>query len=386
MMGWMSRPRVFAALFLLALLLVAPVSATDPDRNFSGKWTLDAGSSHLQGLEIQAEPALTIVQQEAAIHCSTNAHYALDGSETKYRAGGATHSSTVKWEGAALLINTLVSGPRNYTVMDRWRLSRDHATLTITRQVIQGAQETEGVLVYRGEGWTAPVPPPSAPVSPPLPPTAVNDPPQPILIRPEAQATRAAQADVTVPAGTRIALALRNTVDTKHSKEGDRIYLETIYPVATDGRIVIPRGSFVNGTVTISKPAGRAKGRGELFIRFDSLTLPNGTTRDFRSRLGSAEGATVDRGEGKVSGERDTGRDVGRVAGTTVMGASLGGVIGAASGNVMRGVGIGGAAGAAAGLASVLLKKGPDATLRQGTTLEMILDREISFTPAELRW
>ena len=71
---------------------------------------------------------------------------------------------------------------------------------------------------------------------------------------------------------------------------------------------MIPRGSFVNGTVTISKPAGRTKGKGELFVRFDSLTLPNGATRDFRSRLGSAEGAKVDREEGKVSGERDTAR------------------------------------------------------------------------------
>jgi hypothetical protein len=42
--------------------------------------------------------------------------------------------------------------------------------------------------------------------------------------------------------------------------------------------------------------------------------------------------------------------------------------------------------GAAAGLGSILLKKGPDATLRQGTTVDMILDRDISFTPAELRW
>ena len=148
-------------------------------------------------------------------------------------------------------------------------------------------------------------------------------------------------------------------MDTKHSKEGDRIYLETIYPVSAEGRIAIPRGSFVNGTVTISKPAGRVKGKGELFIRFDSLTLPSGATRDFRSRLDSASGANVDRDEGKVTGERDTGKDVGRVAEGTVMGASLGGLIGAAKGSAMKGVGIGSAAGAAVGLGSVLLKKGP---------------------------
>ena len=376
---WMSYHGCFAAPGLLALLLVAPLSAADPDRDFSGRWTLDAGSSHFQGLDTPVEPAFTIVQQDAAIHSSTNASYALDGSETRYRVGDTSCSSAVKWEGAALLINTLVSGPRNYTVMDRWKLSRDHLTLTITRQVIQGTQQSEGVLVYRAEGWQAPA------AAPPVP-TASAEEPRPILVRPGERNTPAAQADVTVPAGTHIALALRNAVDTKHSKEGDRIYLETIYPVAAGGRIVIPRGSFVNGTITISKPAGRVKGKGELFIRFDSLTLPNGATRDFRSRLNSADGAKVDRDEGKVTGERDTGRDVGRVAVTTGMGASLGGLIGAASGSPLKGVGIGGAAGAAAGLGSILLKKGPDATLRQGTTMDMILDRDLSFTPAELRW
>mgnify|MGYP003694267087 CR=1 FL=1 len=68
---------------------------------------------------------------------------------------------------------------------------------------------------------------------------------------------------------THIALALRNAVDTKHSKEGDRIYLETIYPVAAGGRITAhSRGSFVNGTVTISKPAGRVKGKGRVVHSF----------------------------------------------------------------------------------------------------------------------
>jgi hypothetical protein len=136
----------------IALCTAASISAADADRDFSGKWTLDRGSSRLQGLDISVEATLTIVQQEAAIHTSTNASYALDGSETKYRIGDTTHNSAVKWEGSALLINTLVSGPHNYTVMDRWKLSPDHATLTITRQVMQGTQQSEGVLLYRGEG------------------------------------------------------------------------------------------------------------------------------------------------------------------------------------------------------------------------------------------
>ena len=90
----MWRHGCFSALGLLTIfLLVAPVSAADPDRDFSGKWTLDTVSSRLQSPDIPVEPVFTIVQQETAIHCSTNASYALDGSETKYRVGGSTYSS-----------------------------------------------------------------------------------------------------------------------------------------------------------------------------------------------------------------------------------------------------------------------------------------------------
>src|ERR1017187_7395221 len=183
----MPRHSFFAAAGLLVFVfLIAPLSAADTDRDFSGKWTLDTGSSRVQGLDIPADPVLTIVQQETAIHCSTNASYALDGKETKYRMGGSTYSSAVKWAGHALLVNTLVSGPRDFAVMDRWKLSRDHATLTITRQVMHGALETEGVLVYRGEGWQAPavsppVEPPSA-EAPPVEPPPVAEAPRPILM------------------------------------------------------------------------------------------------------------------------------------------------------------------------------------------------------------
>src|SRR4051812_41675389 len=203
-------------LTLLGVLWISPLPGADPDRDFSGKWTLDAGASRLQDLDQRPERVLTIVQQDTAIHCSDNANFALDGSETKYRIGEFTHSSAVKWEGAALLINTLVSGPRNYTIMDRWRLSRDRATLTITRQVLAGMMQSEGTLVYRGEGWA----PPS-----PFPGSTAEAAPRPMMVRPRPRSAEPVAESVTVVAGTHLALALRNTVDTTHSKEGDRVYL-----------------------------------------------------------------------------------------------------------------------------------------------------------------
>lgn len=48
------------------------------------------------------------------------------------------------------------------------------------------------------------------------------------------------------------------------------------------------------------------------------------------------------------------------------------------------GAGIGAAAGAAAGLLGVLLSRGPEVVLARGTTLEMVLDRPVSFSEEDL--
>ena len=74
----------------------------------------------------------------------------------------------------------------------------------------------------------------------------------------------------TVEPNTKVPLALINSVSTKHSAQGDRVYLETVFPILVNGRIVVPVGSWVMGTVTQVKKPGRVKGRAELYVRFDS--------------------------------------------------------------------------------------------------------------------
>src|SRR5579862_1982920 len=113
-------------------------------------------------------------------------------------------------------------------------------------------------------------------------------------------------AQFVVDPGTKVPLSLLNSVSTKHSAIGDRIYLETVFPILVSGRIVIPPGSYVIGTVTEVKKPGRVKGRGEIYVRFDSLTLPNGVTRDFRARMSAIDGRAnedFDKTEGKVKSE-----------------------------------------------------------------------------------
>jgi|YNPMSStandDraft_1061717.scaffolds.fasta_scaffold00421_7 type IV secretion system protein VirB10 len=195
------------------------------------------------------------------------------------------------------------------------------------------------------------------------------------------------QGKYVVQPGTRVPLSLINSVSTKHSAEGDRVYLETVFPILVDGRVVIPPGSYVAGTITQVKRPGRVKGRGELFLRFDSLTLPNGVTRDFRARVGSLDGRgneELDRTEGKVLSESNKGGDARTVGEAAAAGASVGVIAGHAAGRTGMGAGIGAAAGAAAGMMGVLLTRGPDAVLAKGSTIEMVLDRPLVFSEEEL--
>ena len=204
------------------------------------------------------------------------------------------------------------------------------------------------------------------------------------------KAEQATVSDYVVEPGSKIPLSLINSVSTKHSVEGDRVYLETVFPVLSNGKIVIPPGSYVQGTVTQVKRPGRVKGRGELFVRFDSLTLPNGVTRDFRARISGIDGRgseELDRSEGKVRSEGNKGGDARSVGEAAGAGASIGTIAGGASnGHYGMGAGIGAAAGAAAGLVGVLLSRGPDAILAKGSTVEMVLDRSLQFNASELEF
>jgi type IV secretion system protein VirB10 len=194
-------------------------------------------------------------------------------------------------------------------------------------------------------------------------------------------------AGYTLDAGTKVPLSLINSISTKSSLEGDRVYLETAFPVLAKGRIVIPVGSWVAGTVTEVKKPGRAKGRGELYIRFDTLTLPNGVTRELRSRMDGMDASStgeLDRSEGKVKSEGNKAGDLRTVAETTGAGASVGAIAGNAAGHGMTGLGVGAAAGAVGGLIYVLASRGPDAVIAKGSTLEMVLDRAIVFNDSEV--
>ncbi len=333
------------ASIVLALVPLGCLGATD----FSGTWNLDRQQSKLISA---AGDTLVISQDGPTFHCTDTSFtwsFRDDGSEVSYQIPNvnvnfpATWTTTAKWDGPVLVISAWGSGLMlGGRTEDRWELSADGEVLTITRTV-RTDFITQAKLVYRK-----------------------------------------AKDEVVLRPGTKILLSLINTLNTKRSAAGDRVYLETAFPVTQNGHMIIPKGSYVAGTVTEVKRPGKMKGRGELYLRFDSLTLANGVTRDFHSRLDSADGKDVDRDEGKIRGEDNKSGDARTVAEGAGAGASVGSIAGSVAGHAAMGAGVGAIAGAAAGLAVVLLTRGPDLILPQGTTVEMVLDRELRYDRREL--
>jgi len=178
-----------------------------------------------------------------------------------------------------------------------------------------------------------------------------------------------------VPSGTRLPLILHNAVTTRNAKPGDPVYLETLFPVVIDSRILIPAGSYVQGEITDAKRPGRGKGVGEIRVRLNSMILPNGYIVDFNAiptNAGTGGNESVD-SEGNIHGDTDKGEKVGTVMKSTGIGAGVGGI---ATGSV-GGAGIGAIAGAGVGLATVMLTRGPELELPRGTTVDVILDRTV---------
>ncbi len=197
------------------------------------------------------------------------------------------------------------------------------------------------------------------------------------------------QMDIIIPSGTQVPLVLINSISSRHSTPGDKVYLECVYPVVLDEVIRIPAGTRVSGSIVSVKRPGRVKGRGHLYLRFEQIIFPNGVIRSLLGRPGTLDGRSpdrMDRETGLITSEEQKGEDAGTIAKTTAAGASVGAIAGAVGGRPGAGLGGGVLTGAAIGVAQVLLTRGPDVVLERGTHLEMILEWDMQFTNEELQF
>jgi hypothetical protein len=85
-------------------------------------------------------------------------------------------------------------------------------------------------------------------------------------------------ATITIPAGTKIVLALTSPVWANSAKPGDAIYSSAAFPVEAGNQIAIPPGTYAQGQIdTLTRPKGRSS-RSEFQIHFTKLIFVNGYT------------------------------------------------------------------------------------------------------------
>jgi hypothetical protein len=160
---------------------------------------------------------------------------------------------------------------------------------------------------------------------------------------------------IVVPADTVIAVVLDEPVGSKISTSGQSFGATVSDPIEVDGKLAIPKGARVTGTVKNAKPAGRFKGAASLELTLASIEI-NGTTHDVHTS------APVQVGKGKGK------RTAAMVGGGAGGGALIGGLAGGGKGAV-----IGGLIGAAAGTGGAGLTGNRDITLPAETPISFKL-------------
>ena len=241
-----------------------------------------------------------------------------------------------------------------------------------------------GPAFGQSAGASAPAPNLALP-APALEPAAPSTTGAPTAIRPQAILPKT----YTVPAGTKVLLQLRSSINTRSAKPGDGVYLASTFPVVVGNKVMIPAGVYVQGVVDRVARAGHVKGKAQLDMHFTSIIFPNGSVVEIPGIVDSVPGArhqdVKDDGEGTIEQDADKGRNAAKVAEVAIpTGGTVGSIGGLSSGHPLEGGIIGIGAGlATAGLVS-LFTRGADVNIETGTQVEMMLQRPLLLEDANL--
>src|SRR3990172_307311 len=212
--------------------------------------------------------------------------------------------------------------------------SKPSTPTTVKRNYTQPKQNLTPPVAVKADPAPAPVarvvPTDVIPAEPmPYPRTEPQAPPRPEMLT------------ATLPSGSVLTVRLLDTLNTDRNQAGDSFRASLEEPIVSDGNVVVPRGTTVEGRLVDAQQAGRVKGVAEMTLELSQLRLPGGET------------VVLETGSIRREGETSAGEDAAKVG----AGAAVGAVIGAIGGGG-KGAAVGAATGAGAGTAGGLLTRG----------------------------
>jgi hypothetical protein len=172
-------------------------------------------------------------------------------------------------------------------------------------------------------------------------------------------------ANVTLPAGTGLAIRINQRIDVKHAAPGQRFTGVLSENISQDGKVVLPRGTQVRGVIDAAHRRGHFKGRSVLELRLTSL-VSNGQTYP----LETADFVASKKGKGK--------RTAGFIGGTAGVGMLIGGI---ASGGV--GLAVGGLAGGGLGTLLAGATGNRDIVIPAESLVRFRLQDDLTVAPAD---
>ncbi len=194
--------------------------------------------------------------------------------------------------------------------------------------------------------------------------------------QPSSQAAEVAKKDAgktpvsatrTLEAWRQFSMATTATISSRTAKPGD-VFTATVVADVQDaaGRVAIPAGSLVSGTVTDVKSAPNPSSPGTLTLAVNSVAV-NGRSYPIN--------ATIDSLATERSGRPISGGDAVKVG----VGAAAGAIIGQIIGKNSKGTIIGAVVGAAAGGAYAAATKDGDIRLPAGTHVLVTLTQRLNI-------
>jgi len=149
--------------------------------------------------------------------------------------------------------------------------------------------------------------------------------------------SKKASSALVVPAETKIAVVLDQSISTKTASSGQTFGASVQSPIEVDGQVVIPKGARASGLIKDAKAAGHFKGGAVLSLTLTSVEIHG---KEYEIRTTSPTEAS--KGKGKrtaamVGGGAGGGALIGGLAGGG-KGALIGGLIGAGAGTAGAGL------------------------------------------------